>query len=68
MPRTTVFIEPTASAIVKLAVDWRLPEDLAMTDMKAKAKPVEATPAKRRWFLGLPTWIRASATEPTFPR
>ena len=34
-----------------------------MTDMKAKAMPVEATPAERRWFLGLPTWIRASATE-----
>lgn len=34
-----------------------------MTQMKEQPKPIEATPAGRRWFLGLPTWIRASATE-----
>ncbi len=34
-----------------------------MAEMKAKAKPVVTTPAERRWFLGLPTWIRASAAE-----
>lgn len=34
-----------------------------MTEMKAQAKPVQATPAERRWFLGLSTWIRASGTD-----
>ncbi len=34
-----------------------------MTVLSPMPKSVEAVPAERRWFLGLPTWIRASAAE-----
>jgi mannose-6-phosphate isomerase-like protein (cupin superfamily) len=34
-----------------------------MTLQSPMPKSVEAMPAERRWFLGLPTWIRASAAD-----
>ena len=34
-----------------------------MTVQAPMPKSVEAIPASRRWFLSLPTWIRASGTE-----
>ena len=34
-----------------------------MTVQTPMPKSSEAVPAERRWFLGLPTWIRASGTE-----
>jgi mannose-6-phosphate isomerase-like protein (cupin superfamily) len=34
-----------------------------MTLQSPMPKSVEAVPSERRWFLGLPTWIRASGAE-----